>query len=261
MLAPPRVVDYLARLDHTLGEASCDAAGLARLHEAHLRRVPFENLSIHLGEPIQLDEDWIVTKLVDRRRGGFCFEMNGGFAALLEALGFDVTLHEGRVYKADGTPGIHFDHLCLSVDLGPRAGRYLVDVGFGASFGLPLRLGPADVQVDPLGQFQIVPTPGEDGWFDLVRDGKAQFRFSLEPHELADFAPGCEYHQTSPDSNFTQNSLCSMPTADGRVTVAGRLLVERRGDERTERTVDDDAELLALYRDRFGITLDRVPPR
>src|SRR5262245_17714459 len=122
MLAPRRVVDYLARLDLTMGEASCDADGLARLQEAHLRCVPFENLSIHLGEPIQLDDDWIVAKLVDRRRGGFCFEMNGGFAALLDALGFDVSLHEGRVYKGDGTPGIRFDHLVLSVDLGSRYG-------------------------------------------------------------------------------------------------------------------------------------------
>jgi len=257
VLAPRRVVDYLTRLDLTMAEASLDAAGLARLQDAHLRHVPFENLSIHLGERISLEEDDIVTKLVDRCRGGFCYEMNGGFAALLEALGFDVTLLEGRVYK-DGQPGIHFDHLCLRVDLDRP---YLADVGFGASFALPLRLDTHADQQDPNGTFRIVPTDGEDGWFDLVRDGTAQFRFSLEPHELADFADGCEYHQTSPDSHFTQNSLCSLPTVDGRSTIAGRLLVTRSGAERSERTVDDDAELLALYRDLFGVELDRLPAK
>ena len=127
---------------------------------AHLRRVPFENLGIHLGEPIVLDEEAIVTKLVDRRRGGFCYEMNGGFAALLDALGFDVTHLEGRVY-ADGEPGIRFDHLCLQVDL--DEGPYLADVGFGASFALPLRLDTEVEQEDPNGTFRIVPTPGVDG--------------------------------------------------------------------------------------------------
>lgn len=257
MLRPGQVAGYLDRLGLTLGEATADAAGLARLQDAYLRRVPFENLSIHLGEPISLDPDAIVAKIVERRRGGFCYEMNGGFAALLDALGFDVTLLEGRVY-ADGVPGIRFDHLCLRVDLDRP---YLADVGFGASFGLPLLLDTDAEQADPNGTFRIVPTDDAPGWFDLVREGTAQYRFTLTPRGLEEFAPGCEYHQTSPDSHFTRNSLCSLPTDDGRVTIAGRLLVERTGAQRSERTVDDDAELLALYRDRFGIALDRLPPR
>ena len=257
MLAPPRVTDYLTRLDLTMGEASLDAAGLARLQDAHLRRIPFENLSIHLGERISLDDEAIVAKLVDQRRGGFCFEMNGGFAALLEALGFDVTRLEARVY-ADGRPGIPFDHLCLRVDLDRP---YLVDVGFGASFAEPLLLGTDAPQADRNGEFRIVATPAADGWFDLVQNGVAQYRFSLAPHDLADFASACDYHQTSPDSHFTQNSLCTLPTADGRATIAGRLLITRIGGERTERIIDDDAELLALYRSQFGISLDRIPAR
>jgi len=257
VLAPLRVIDYLDRLDLTMADASLDAPGLARLQAAHLRRIPFENLSIHLGERITLDTGAIVAKLVDQRRGGFCFEMNGGFAALLEALGFDVALLEARVY-ADGRPGIPFDHLCLRVELDRP---YLVDVGFGASFALPLLLGTDAVQTDPNGEFRIVATPAAEGWFDLTQNGSPQYRFSSEPHDLVDFASACEYHQISPDSHFTQNSLCTLPTPDGRVTIAGRLLVTRIVGERTERTIEDDAELLALYRSHFGISLERIPAR
>jgi N-hydroxyarylamine O-acetyltransferase len=255
---PAVVAAYLERLGLAPADVTVDRVGLTRLQRAHLWRIPFENLSIHLGEPISLDLAVIGDKLTFRRRGGFCYEMNGGFGALLQALGFPTTYLEGRVYGADGSPGIHFDHLCLRVDLDEP---YLADVGFGASFVEPLRLETRAVQVDPAGEFQIVPTDGEDGWLDLVMNGRPQFRFSLQPRQLTDFQPGCTYHQTSPDSHFTQNSLCTLPNDDGRTTIAGRLLVERRGDERTEREVVDDAELLALYRERFGITLERLPPK
>lgn len=257
MLAPSLVAAYLDRVGVARADATVDLAGLGRLHAAHLRSIPFENLSIHLGEPIVLDPTAIVTKLTNGR-GGFCYEMNGGFAAVLSALGFSVTLLEGRVYQ-DGGPGIPFDHLCLRVDLDRP---YLADVGFGASFGLPLRLDTDGEQGDPNGAFRIAALDGDDaGWFDLEQGGRAQYRFSLEPHELADFAEGCAFHQTSPDSHFTKNSLCTLPVAGGRVTIAGRLLVTRLDGVRTEREVDDDAELLTLYRQHFGIALDQVPPR
>jgi N-hydroxyarylamine O-acetyltransferase len=257
-LTPSLVVAYLERVGVAASDATADLAGLQRLHAAHLRTIPFENLSVHLGEPIVLDASALLTKLTSRGRGGFCYEMNGGFAAVLSALGFSVTLLEGRVYQ-DGTPGISFDHLCLRVDLDRP---YLADVGFGASFGLPLRLDSDAVQDDPNGPFRIAPLSGVDaGWFDLEQGGRAQYRFSRTPHELADFAGGCTYHQTSPDSPFTKNSLCTLPVGSGRVTIAGRLLVTRIDGVRDEREVTDDAELLALYREHFGIELDRVPPR
>jgi N-hydroxyarylamine O-acetyltransferase len=257
VLAPDLVGRYLSRLGLAPDDVTVDAAGLTLVHEAHLRRVPFENLSIHLDERILLTPEAVVSKLLGSRRGGFCYELNGALGALLAALGFTVTLLEGRVY-AEGEPGIPFDHLCLRVDLDRP---YLVDVGFGASFARPLRLDTSEVQQDPNGAFSVVPTPRVRGWWDLWWGERAQYRFSLEPHSLADFAAGCEYHQTSPDSPFTRNSLCSLPVDGGRVTLAGRLLVIRDGSRRRELTVDDDAELLAAYREHFGIVLDRVPPR
>ena len=70
------VMAYLERLGVATPAVS-DAAGLRTLHRAHQLTVPFENLSIHLAEPISLDEADLIDKIVRRRRGGFCYELNG----------------------------------------------------------------------------------------------------------------------------------------------------------------------------------------
>src|SRR5438309_4044233 len=107
------VVAYLDRVGVPASAAS-GAVGLRALHRAHQMAVPFENLSIHLAEPISLDEDALLGKIVTRRRGGFCYELNGAFALLLLALGGQVTRVAARVY-GDGRPGPLFDHLALVV--------------------------------------------------------------------------------------------------------------------------------------------------
>ena len=105
---------YLARIGATREPPS--AAAVTTLMGRHLTRVPFENLSIHLGERIALDEAALVDKIVGRRRGGFCYELNGAFALLLQHLGYDVTMLAARVY-GDAGPGPLFDHLTLRVDV------------------------------------------------------------------------------------------------------------------------------------------------
>src|SRR5215469_12390605 len=104
---------YLRRIG-TQRPGSPDAAALRVLHRDHQFAVPFENLSIHLGEPISLDDADLIDKIVSRRRGGFCYELNGAFALLLETLGFEVRRVAARVYGSDGF-GPPFDHLALVV--------------------------------------------------------------------------------------------------------------------------------------------------
>ena len=107
------VVAYLDRVGVTAPAVS-DVADLRTLHRAHQLTVPFENLSIHLAEPISLDEPDLIDKIVRRRRGGFCYELNGAFALLLEALGAQVSRVGARVYGEAGlSPPL--DHLALIV--------------------------------------------------------------------------------------------------------------------------------------------------
>ena len=127
---------YLARINYS-GPNESTAKTLRALHHAHLLAVPFENLDIALGRKIITDEDAILNKIVTLRRGGFCYELNYAFAALLRALGFHVTLLSARVARSNGEEGPEFDHLALRVDLGEP---WLADVGFGESFLEPLRL-------------------------------------------------------------------------------------------------------------------------
>jgi N-hydroxyarylamine O-acetyltransferase len=246
---------YLARIG-TARPARADAAALAELQLRHLLAVPFENLSIHLGEPIVLDQEALADKVVRRRRGGFCYELNGAFAALLSALGFTVTLLAARVFGADGL-GPPFDHLALRVDDGD-GGSWLADVGFGRHSHHPLRLDLDAEQADPGGTFRVTRTA--DGDLDVARDGEPQYRVEPRARLLGDFEATCWWHQTSPKSHFTRSLVCSLLTQTGRVTLSGRTLVETVADRRHERTLAGDAEVLGAYRERFGIVLDRVPP-
>ena len=120
---------YLERINYN-GSRDVNAETLRALQVAHLLSVPFENLSIHAGEPIVLDEDALFTKIVEQRRGGFCYECNGLFAGLLRALGFDVAMLAAGVAHATGGFGPIFDHMTLMVTLDERAAENFGQLGF-----------------------------------------------------------------------------------------------------------------------------------
>lgn len=288
-----------ARIDaylHRLGAARParpTAEALRELHLRHLLAVPFENLSIHLGEEIVLEEDRLLDKVVGAGRGGFCYELNGAFAALLTGLGFGVTPLAGRVYGEEGRLGIPYDHLALRVRTVDGA-EWLADVGFGAHSHYPLAFAERGEQADPGGTFRITAagpdaagvsgagraagggadvsrdgTSGDPGVsrdaasgdLDVLRDGQPQYRLEVRPRVLGDFTAGAWWHRTSPASHFTQSLVCSRVTEDGgRVTLSGRRLTVTAADGTREvRELGRDGEVLGVYRERFGIALDRVP--
>jgi N-hydroxyarylamine O-acetyltransferase len=236
--------------------AVLDAAALGTLHRVHQTTVPFENLSIHLAEPISLDEVDLLAKIVTRRRGGFCYELNGAFALLLEGLGAQVTRVAARVFGGGGL-GPLFDHLALVVRLPDGSGPWLADVGFGAHSTYPLRYESRDDQDDPGGRFSLADAP--DGDVEVFKDAEPQYRIETRERDLEDFVPTCWWQQTSPDSHFTHGTICSRLTGDGRISLSGRTLIRTSGGARTERELGTDGEVLAAYRDHFGIVLDRVP--
>lgn len=238
------VAGYLARI-------GADArASLADLQRAHLLAVPFENLSVHLDEPYSLAPADLYDKIVTRRGGGFCYELNGLFAILLTALGHDVELHSARVARDKGW-GPPLDHLALVV------GDLLVDVGFGAHSTYPLRLDTTKDQHDPGGVFRVVPRA--HGELEVNRDGERAYLLETRPYELPDFSAMCWWQSHAPTTPFTTSLVCSRLTDTGRVTLSGRRLIETTAGERTERDLTSDDEILATYRDRFDIALDRVP--
>ena len=242
---------YLERIRYQ-GPLTPTAETLRQLHVAHLLAVPFENLSIHREEPIHLDDEALFEKVVTRRRGGFCYELNGLFAALLRALGFDVAMLSAGVGRSAGEFSPDFDHMALRVTL---EDRWLADVGFGDSFRQPLRLDTREEQAEGPLAYRI-DTTSDDRLILARRDEsgewKAQYRFNLEPHVYADYADMCHFHQTSPDSHFTQNRICSLATSEGRLTLSGMRLITTRGGEKQERELNENEYVEAL-REIFGI--------
>ena len=255
---------YLARIGAARPQRP-DAAALRALHRAHLLAVPFENLSISLGEPISLEPGDLLRKVVTDRRGGFCYELNGAFALLLEALGFGVRRVAAAVFGT-GNPGPPLDHLALLVDVPGDCDPWLADVGFGSHSQYPLRFTSRQPQEDPAGTFLLADADGTgiDGAAssadtDVLLDGQPQYRVERHTRSLADFVPMCWWQQTSPRSHFTQSTICSRLTPDGRVSLSGRTLIQTRNGTRTEQELPGDAAILAAYREHFGIALDRVP--
>jgi N-hydroxyarylamine O-acetyltransferase len=245
---------YLERIDYR-GPLEPTAETLRRLHVAHLHAVPFENLSIHAGEPIVLEDGALFDKVVARRRGGFCYELNGLFAALLRALGFRVEMLSAGVARRDGSFSLDFDHMALLVTLEER---WLADVGFGGSFVEPLLLDDRAEQAQGSRAFRI-DEAGDGRFVVLQREAggvwEPQYRFSLDPHVFEDYAEMCRFHQTSPESHFTRAPLCSRLTTEGRVTLSGARLIETKGNERVELELAGDEEVAAALLEHFGVSL------
>jgi N-hydroxyarylamine O-acetyltransferase len=242
---------YLQRIDYR-GPREPTVRTLSQLHRAHMYSVPFENLDIPLRRPIVLSLPLLFDKIVRRRRGGFCYELNGLFAWLLQEIGFDVQMLSGRVF--DGSvPGPEFDHMILLVHTGEK---HLADVGFGDSFIEPVLLNH---KVQRLNGDSYRLAQEHDDWV-LYRQRPAtnwepQYAFSLQPRRLDEFRAMCHYHQTSPDSSFTSKSVCSLASDDGRVTLSNdRFIVTSRGN-RQEHTVATSQAYQDLLRIHFGLDL------
>lgn len=246
---------YLARIGYS-GPHTPTAETLRQLHRAHMFAVPFENLDIPLGNPIAISLPSFYAKIVERRRGGFCYELNGLFGWLLEQLGFRIVRLSAGVYGG-GQPGPAFDHLTLLVVTGETEEPLLADVGFGDSFVEPLRL---DGTVSTTGTGTLYRLTGVGANRVLERqkpgaDWEPQYAFTLQPHHLDEFGPRCDWTQTSPDSGFTRKVSCSLATPEGRITLTGRRLITTRRQERTEREVASMDEYRTLLNRHFGIDL------
>lgn len=247
---------YLRRIGYD-GPLDPRIETLRNLHRRHLYSVPFENLDIALGTPIELELDRLFDKIVVRRRGGFCYELNGLFHALLIALGFRSSMLSACVRRDDGGFGPEFDHMLLKVEL-PEP--WLADVGFGESFLDPLPLQPGAQEVEDDHVYGVTPENG--GWQLYRRDSDGAqvplYRFSDVPHQLSEYTEMCRYHQTSPDSSFTRRRVCTIAQPDGRVTLAGTRLITTRNGIRQETLLAGADTLRTCLHDHFGVELESI---
>lgn len=248
---------YLSRIGLERRDIRCDLETLRTLQLHHLLNVPFENLDIHWKVPIVLDTERFYAKIVENRRGGYCYELRGLFNELLKALGYHTHFVSGRVFRGERGFSPDFDHMAIVVKIGDD--EYLTDVGFGDFSSVPLKLDPTKEQTDREGAFYARPT--ENGEFEIEKliDGKwtPELLFGRSDHDLQKFADRNEFQQHSPDSHFTTRKICSILTAEGRKTLTNNKFIVTSKGERTETDVPSVAKFREILMREFGIREDK----
>jgi N-hydroxyarylamine O-acetyltransferase len=259
---------YLDRIAYKGGLAPT-AETLEGLHLAHATRVPFENLDILLGRPIRLDPESLQAKLVRDRRGGYCFEQNSLFAAVLERIGFRLTTLAARV-RYGATSVRPRTHMLLQVDLDGRP--WLADVGFGGDGLLaPLPMEPLREARQSLWTYRLVVEEGGVWTLQSRRDGAWSdlYAFTTERQYPVDYEVANHFTSTHPSSQFLKMPIAQLPTPEARFIVRGRDYLVDRGEDApaARRAIADDEELSRILADTFGLALppgcrllDGLPP-
>ena len=252
------VESYLSRINVTKKTPS--VAYLKQLQKSHLLHIPFENLDIHYGNKIVLDYQKIFKKVVHRKRGGFCYELNGLFYHLLYHLGFDCYLISARVFNEETEVfGRDFDHMVIIVVLSDD--KFLVDVGFGQGSITPLRISIGEVQMDYTKYWKMEYDPDENILLKQSTDTtffKTKLLFTTQERQMIQFMEMCEYHQQSPESIFTQKKLVTKITSTGRVTLTDRkLLIHELGTTKEIDILNED-EFLSKLHHHFDISFNQL---
>jgi N-hydroxyarylamine O-acetyltransferase len=245
---------YLRRIGVD-GPISPGLRDLERIHRGQAYAIPFENFDILLGRPIDIGPEAVFDKLVRRRRGGYCFELNQLLHQALLAFGFEVRWMLARVHLGPVPSGLVHVLMIVNVD----GEEWLADVGFGAS-GLraPARFAPGrEFEQDGL-RFRLVATPP----FGTMLEGaegpgwRPLFSFDARPVLPVDLVLGNHYTSTHPASFFTWARVATLPDPRGRTSLFDRQLTIERDGTTTRETVADGDGFVAMLQQRFGIELD-----
>lgn len=242
---------YFARIDYH-GDHAPNSSTLKELHLAHTTHIPFENLDILLGRPILIDLESVQRKLVQESRGGYCFEQNTLFAAVLEQLGFTVTRLAARV-RYYTTRILPRTHMILLVAADGR--EWIADTGFGG-YGLiepiPLASGPEHLQF--AWRFRLLKE--RDSWVlqsERLGQWQDQYSFTLEPQLPVDYTLGNWFCSTHPESKFVQTLTAQLSGRFERHVLKNREhLIITRGQERKE-IIRDELDLLKVLARDFNL--------
>lgn len=254
-MTPAQTRAYLARIGLDAAPPPT-LAGLAALQEAHMLTVPFENLDIVAGHGIDLDPDHLFEKIVTSRRGGYCYELNGTYGRLLDALGFVRRPVGARVWYRSPPETPSLTHTLNIVTL--PGGEVMSDVGFGGvTARVPVPLGEDVSVTDTDGELRV--THDEEFGYRLRRhtpDGWVE-QFSTDARRAypSDMALGSHFMSTHPDSHFRATPVAGLFTKAGRTGLVGRTLSIREGWETTTESLGDAAAFEAALIDRFGLDL------
>ncbi|ATE78591.1 MULTISPECIES: arylamine N-acetyltransferase [Pseudomonas] len=261
-MSEPRLTNLALYLQR-LGFDAPPAPTLQTLRQLQLRHTgafPFENLTTLLGQPVLIDLPSIEQKVLHDGRGGYCYELNNLFLALLQTLGFDARGITGRVVmnQPEGAWTARTHRLSLVTLDGVR---YITDVGFGGMVPTaPLILDTEDEQLTPHEPYRI--EQHADGYTLRANVGgewRAMYIFDLQRQEDIDYTLGNWYVSTHPESSFVKQLMVARTGEGWRRTLNnGSFAIHRMGSESERRQVTDVDELIGLLEREFDI---RVPAK
>ncbi len=252
-----RLENYLARIGFH-GPAEPNLTTLAAIHAAHVNAIPFEGFDPLLRRPVKLDLASLQEKLVESRRGGYCFEQNALLKAALEEIGFKVAGLGGRVrwMSPPDSPLGPREHMLLKVEL--PDGPFLADVGFGACvLDSPLPFRTDVEQRTAMGAYRLTTT---DGLFSLSARRSADWRtmyvFNLEPQIQSDYELGNWYTSTNPRAPFLSTLIMERVSSDKRYKLVNRkfMIEARDGEVVLERSIGSADEMLRVLDETFNVT-------
>ncbi|MCU1350211.1 MAG: arylamine N-acetyltransferase [Acidobacteria bacterium] len=251
-----RLDDYLQRIDEQRPQRA-DSEGLRRIHRAHRRTFLFDNLDIQTGRGVNLALEALERKFLDDGRGGYCFEHNSLFAAVLRGLGYDVRLLLGRVRR--GPPeGWVRTHMLLRVAI--EGELWIADVGFGA-LGLLEPMLLIEGTESEQGGITYVLRREEPYWVLAARDAAGTsdlYEFTEEPHTPADVEMSNHFTATYPSSIFRRTLTIQRATPEERTILRNELVTRIRGGMTTEEPIGAGGVRHAA-REIFGVTLPEEP--
>ncbi len=248
------IKEYLNRIGYE-GEIKLDIETLKRLHKLHVLSIPFEDLDIHLKNPIKLELELLYEKIILKNRGGFCYELNYLFYSLLKKIGFECEILSSRIYNENGIKGPEFDHMSIIVKL---LDNWLIDVGYGDLFIEPLR---------------IIDKYESKEWFKTYRINKMErrkyllceskngndftnrYEFDITPRNIEDFYEQCKLKQTSQESYFVINKICTIPTYGGRTTLFNNKLTKTADGLREEFEIESESKFYQILKEEFQIEI------
>jgi len=249
---------YLDRIGYS-GDVAPTLGTLAALLRHHALAIPFENLDVQLGRRLTLDPDAAFDKIVRNKRGGWCYEQNGLFGAVLAEIGFDVTRVAGAVMRAGREDISNANHLALLVETEDAPGRrFLADVGFGGSLVDPIEFAEANHRQPP---FHLGLRRLDDGYWQFHEDaGDGEFSFDFEPvpGDEDALARRCDYLQTDPTSGFVKSLVAQIRLPDAHRTLRGRVLSEIGPEGETERLIRSADELVETLARQFQLNVPEV---
>lgn len=246
--------DYLLRI----GLQKAPQLGLVGLHQLqdhHMRHIPFENLDVVLGRPLNLSREALFQKIVTQGRGGYCFELNTLYAALLEEIGFSPVPMLARVWLRDPPETPPRTHLVYRVKIDEM--DWISDVGFGGRAArVPLKIEHGYEIDDGDGRIRILRDPRFGYCISRFQDGVWSDQYSVEttPAHMADILSGNHWTENHPSSHFKQGIGVGLFTITGRTSFYDGIF-RQRGTDYPDQVITGLENTLDILKSQFGLDL------